>query len=317
MSSALVTSAAVLIFLTQISVLQSSKPAEKLPPPCSVSGRVVTAADGTPLKSSQVALIPEPRTRESQVYAATSDSAGQLMIKGVRAGRYRFVATYTGYVEQHYQSNGADEGAVLALHAGQEVRDGLFRMTLAGVITGRANDEDGEAALVQIVALCRPTDEEMEEREDFSLRSLESLSAGMAQTDDRGQYRIFGLKPGEYNVKAVDQYEPIYQVMGGSEWEVRDALGSRYAPIYSPGVTQMGQAETVLLTPGEYSGSRNSVQSLSIPQHKQRSKWPLLLHRTRSRQHRVTAKASGSDQESAVSSDLKSVRQNRTTKPWI
>jgi len=68
-------------------------------------------------------------------------------------------------------------------------------MTLAGVITGRANDEDGEAALEQIVALCRLTDEEMEEREDFSLRSQELLSAGMAQTDDRGQYRIFGLNP--------------------------------------------------------------------------------------------------------------------------
>ena len=250
MLSALITSAAVFILLTQSSVLQSSKPAEKLPPPCTVSGRVVTAADGTPLKSSHVALIPENRTRESQVYAATSDSAGQFTIKDVPAGRYRFLATHTGYVEQPYQSNGTDTGVVLALRAGQEVRDVLFRMTLASVITGRVSDEDGEPALVQIVALRRPTDEEIEEREEFSSRSQELLSAGIAQADDRGQYRIFGLKPGEYYIKAVDQYEPMWMAMG-SEWEVREALGSQYAPIYYPGVTQMSQAEAVLLTPGE------------------------------------------------------------------
>ena len=143
MLSALVAHAAAVLLLVQ-SPASASKPADKAPPPCTVSGRVVTAAEGTPVASSRVALIPEHERRESQVYAAISDSSGRFKISDVPAGRYRFLATHTGYVDQHYQSTGGDTGAILALQAGQEVKDVLFRMTLAAVFTGRVNDEDGE-----------------------------------------------------------------------------------------------------------------------------------------------------------------------------
>jgi protocatechuate 3,4-dioxygenase beta subunit len=199
-----------------------------------------------------VALIPEHERRESQVYAAISDSSGQFKISDVPAGRYRFLATHTGYVDQHYQSTGGDTGAILALQAGQEVKDVLFRMTLAAVFTGRVNDEDGEPmALTQVVALRRPTDEETEDRDDSRSTGQELLPAGIAQTDDRGQYRIFGLKAGEYYIKAVDDYEPMGHMSIGSEWEVRQALGSQYAPVYYPGVTQIGQAKLLVISPGE------------------------------------------------------------------
>jgi len=125
-------------------------------------------------------------------------------------------------------------------------------MTPAAVIIGRVNDEDGEPmALIQVVALRRPTDEEIDDREGLPSRAQELRPAGMAQTDDRGQYRIFGLKPGEFYIKAVDQYEPMFHIIISSEWEVHDALGSQYAPVYYPGVTQISQAEAVPVTPGE------------------------------------------------------------------
>jgi 5-hydroxyisourate hydrolase-like protein (transthyretin family) len=252
MLPALVTYTAALVLLIQINASPTPKPAEKASPTCTVSGRVVTAAEGTPLKSSRVALIREHRQRESQVYAATSDSDGRFTIKDVPAGRYRFLATRTGYVDQHYQSTGDDTGAVLALQAGQEVKDVLFRMTLAAVFTGRVNDEDGEPmALIQVVALRRPTDEEVEDRKDSPSRGQELRPAGMAQTDDRGQYRIFGLKAGEYYIKVVDQYEPMFSIALSSEFEMREALGTQYAPVYYPGVTQIGQAEPLPASPGE------------------------------------------------------------------
>jgi protocatechuate 3,4-dioxygenase beta subunit len=251
MLSALVAHAAAVLLLVQ-SPASASKPADKGPPPCVVSGRVVTAADGTPLASSRVALIPEHRRRESQVYAAISDSSGRFTISEVPAGRYRFLATHTGYVDQHYQSSGGDTGAILALQAGQEVKDVLFRMTLAAVFTGHVNDEDGEPmALIQVVALRRPTDEEMEGQEDSPSTGQELFPAGFTETDDRGQYRIFGLKAGEYYIKAVDEYEPMGHMIIGSEWEVRQALGSQYASVYYPGVTQIGQAKLLIISPGE------------------------------------------------------------------
>jgi hypothetical protein len=182
MLHALVTYTAALALLIQITASPTPKPAEKVPPPCTVSGRVVTAAEGTPLKSSRVVLIAEHRQRESQVYAATSHSDGRFTIKDVPAGLYRFLATRTGYVDQHYQANGDDTGAVLALQAGQEVKDILFRMNLAAVFTGRVNDEDGEPmALIQVVALRKPTDEEMEDRKDSPSRGLELVPLGWTE----------------------------------------------------------------------------------------------------------------------------------------
>jgi protocatechuate 3,4-dioxygenase beta subunit len=254
MLSALFSVAAAFLLLPEVSAAQNAKPAEKLPPPCTVSGRVVTAAEGTAIKSSRVALIPERKSAESQVYASLSDSTGRFTIKNIPAGRYRFLASHTGYVDLPYQSSGGDTGAVLALHAGQEVKDVLFRMTLSGVITGRVNDEDGEPmALIQVVALRRPTNEELEDQEQSPWGSHELQPAGFSQTDDRGQYRIFGLKPGEYYIKAIDEYEPTYPMATDSEMEVRKALGSQYAPVYYPGVMQMGQAQAVSLTAGEES----------------------------------------------------------------
>ena len=253
MFSALFRVAAALVLLPAVSAAQDPKPAEK-PPPCTVSGRVVTRADGTPIKSTRVVLIPERKTPESQVYATMSDGGGRFTIKDVAAGRYHFLASRTGYVDQHYPSNGDDAGALLALHAGQELKDVLFRMTPSSVITGRVNDEDHEPmALMQVVALRRPTNDELEDQEDVPWRSHELQPAGFARTDDRGEYRLFGLNPGEYYIKVIDQYEPNYAVATDNEEEVRKALGSQYAPVYYPGVTQMGQAVAVPLAAGEES----------------------------------------------------------------
>jgi hypothetical protein len=123
MLSALFNVVTALVLLSEVSAAQNAKPAEKLPAPCTVSGRVVTAAEGTAIKSSRVALIPERKTAESQVYASISDNTGRFTIKNIPAGRYRFLASHTGYVDLPYQSSGGDTGAVLALHAGQEVKE--------------------------------------------------------------------------------------------------------------------------------------------------------------------------------------------------
>ncbi|MCU1271775.1 MAG: hypothetical protein JWN74_3069 [Acidobacteriaceae bacterium] len=92
-------------------------------------------------------------------------------------------------------------------------------MTLASVVTGRVNDEDGDPmSLIQVVALRKPGSEELEEEEEggFHSRHAELVSTGVAQTDDRGQYRVFGLKAGEYYIKAIDEYQP----MGGKSMRI-------------------------------------------------------------------------------------------------
>lgn len=242
--------AATLILLLQSPAPLTPKTAERGVPRCTISGRVVTSADGTPLKSSRLALIGEHESRDTQLYAAMSDSEGRFTIKDVPAGRYHFYAMHTGYVDQEYQSHGTDTGAILALQPGQEIKDVIFRLSMAAVITGRLNDEDGDPmGLIVVVALRRPTEEELEDRENLSPRP-ELRPAATAQTDDRGQYRMFGLKPGEYYIQAKDEYEPQGMIFG-HDWEIRRSLGSEYAPAYYPGVTQFAQAEAVNVGAGE------------------------------------------------------------------
>jgi len=244
---------AALVLLLQASTTVSINSDHKIRPLCVVSGRVVTAGEGSPLKSARVVLMPEHRgqMRERQVYSALSDSDGRFTIKDVPAGRYAFSARHTGYVDQRYQSHGDENGAMLFLQLGQQVNDVVFRMIRAAVITGRINDDDGEPmAGIQVVALRRPNEAEMEEN-SWRSRREELRPATGGQTDDRGQYRLYGLKPGEYYIRAVDEFVPPIMNLPSDEWELRESLGSQYAPVYYPGVTQMSQSQAVPVGAGE------------------------------------------------------------------
>ena len=247
---------AVMILSARLLAQSAEPPQEKTaqhPPPqlCVVSGSVVTAAEGTPLKSARVALISEGHNSKKHMYAASTDSDGRFLLKDVEQGRYTFLATRAGFVDQHYQAKGAETGATLALKPGDKVSDVLFRMTLAAVITGRVTSEDGEAMVrIQVVALRAPNDEEMEDEELPISKKQKLVAVFSTLTDDRGQYRIFGLKPGEYFIQVTDSLQP--DPVGGWEesYQVQEFLGSEYASAYYPGVSQAGQAQSISVKAG-------------------------------------------------------------------
>jgi protocatechuate 3,4-dioxygenase beta subunit len=222
-------------------------------PPCVVSGRVVTASEGNPLKSVRVSLVADDLASKTPPYTTTTDSDGRFLLKDIVPGRYRFFAMRAGFVEQHYQAKANNEGAALSLKSGETVSDVLFRMTVAGVITGRVANEDGDPMVrVRVVALREPSEEEDEDEARFRSRTRQLSSVSSAQTDDRGEYRIFGLKPGEYYIKTTDSFEPDQNVsvVPESYW-VQESLGSEYGTVYYPGVTQASQAQTISVKAGD------------------------------------------------------------------
>jgi hypothetical protein len=219
---------------------------------CIVGGRVVTAADGSPLKSARLTLVPERGGQKTQVYAATTDSDGRFLLKDLVPGRYHFAASHAGFVTQSYEAKGTDEGAVLSLKPGERVSDVLFGMIVSGVVTGRVTNEDGEPMVsAQVVALQRPSEEELEGEGRSASRKWRLQPVSSAQTDDRGQYRIFGLTPGEYYLKAVDSSEPDPNTLVHEASWIRDLLGSEYAPAYFPGVAQASQAQVIFVKAGD------------------------------------------------------------------
>jgi protocatechuate 3,4-dioxygenase beta subunit len=233
---------------------------------CVVAGRVVTAAEGNPLKSARVVLVPEQSGSRRQPYAIASDGDGRFILKDVVPGRYQFFATRPGFLEQKYQAKGIDGGAVLSLKPGEKVSDVLFRMTLAAVVTGRVTNEEGEAMpRVNVLALRAPSEEEIEDEGRFAHRKPELWPVAAAQTDDRGQYRIFGLKPGEYYVRVTESFEPDRNVMADQSW-IRELLGSEYAAVYYPGVAQLSQAQMVSVRAGDEVQTDVSMQRVKTVQ---------------------------------------------------
>jgi hypothetical protein len=114
-------------------VQPSSAPLQqaKEPEPCTISGRVVSAAEGTPIQSARVGLIQEDVRQHPAVYGTTTNEQGHFEIKQVPPGRYRFVASRAGFISQEYGAKGIKGGAMLALSPGQTVDDAMFRLTRA------------------------------------------------------------------------------------------------------------------------------------------------------------------------------------------
>jgi Carboxypeptidase regulatory-like domain len=219
--------------------------------PCVVAGRVVTAAEGNPVKSARVALTPEHSRSHTQIYAATTDVDGRFTIKDIPPGRYTFLASHSGFVMQQYKAPAGESGPIFTLSSGAKVSDVLFRLVAAAVITGRVSNEDGDPMQrVEVVALRRPSEEEIEEDEARS-RKIRMHRVASAESDDRGQYRIFGLKPGEYYLRAEDTFHPQGGVVADESYWLNRSLGSEYASLYYPGVTQVSQAQVIPIKAGE------------------------------------------------------------------
>jgi|SRR5271166_2954734 len=211
--------------------LPNNPDATKKPPGnCTVSGRVVSAADGAPLRSARVGLIQANERRHPLVYATTTDNEGHFEIKQIEAGRYEFFASHVGFLEQQYQAKGTEDGVVLALTSGQTFNDGMFRLVRAAVITGKVVDDSDEPMMgVTVSVLRRLTEEELEDAGPRA-RKQELNPVSVGTTDDRGEYRIYGLKPGEYYIKAAETGEfPPFGGAGeaGSSWMAMHETGSQ------------------------------------------------------------------------------------------
>jgi hypothetical protein len=218
----------------------SSQPAGSAPvsdkDKCTVEGKVLDAADGKSLKKAIITLYPSER-RESRPMSVSTDSDGIFIFKGVDSGRFRISATRRGYVTQQYGQVASNRpGTMLTLQAGQHVKDILFRLQVGGAIAGRILDEDGEPmANVQLNAL----------RQTYRDGRRALMPSGFSSSNDLGEYRIFGLAPGEYFLRAA--FNGSY-MSGAFVSADNDQFGdSTYAPTFYPGVPEASQATPITL----------------------------------------------------------------------
>jgi hypothetical protein len=202
----------------------AARPPAPAPGTAQLSGTVRSAADDKPLARARVVatseVLQEPR-------ATITNSDGTYSFTDLPAGSYNVSATRTGYAAQVYGQGRVITGTPVALGTGQKVANIDVALAPGGVIAGRILDEDGSPFAGAVV-------EALVTRTDRGTNMLFSIAS--SQTDDRGEFRLFGLGPGAYYVSAQD---PAFRTVSSP----RGVL--HYSPTYYPGTPFADQAKTI------------------------------------------------------------------------
>lgn len=179
----------------------------------SIEGVVCEVGHCKPIDGVRILLSPSRRT-------AVTDALGRFRFGALPPGRYSLQVD-----ADDFSLSGTLP--LIAVADGQNVKDVKIEMRGLGTISGRALDENGEPIAVAEVQVMR-----------FDYRgSLRMLTgSGRVQTDDRGEFRLPALTPGEY-------YMRIMPVAGGPN--------KMSHPItYYPNTTDPGSAGKIVVAGG-------------------------------------------------------------------
>lgn len=174
-----------------------------------VEGVVVQSGTGQPVSRASVQLFrwmppgprggpptserSEPDLNDLRSYSATTASDGRFSFDNIKPGEYRLLAMRSGWVPAEFgQRSPTSVGISFELSAGQRMQGVQLALTPTGSISGRVFDRDGPVGKLQVQAL-RPIYRD-------GRRTLTIVQS--VQTNDRGEYRLFWLPPGQYFVTA-------------------------------------------------------------------------------------------------------------------
>ncbi len=229
----------------------------------SVSGIVTTdEASPRPLRRVRVAL--QSADLRAPI-AAVTDDAGRFVLQGVVAGHYTVLASRPGYVDTILgASPGSFLGAPVAVADGEHVTGLNIRLPRGAVITGMVRYPGGRPAQGMQVQVSPVKTVDGKRRTRFT------AAMSMAQTDDRGVYRQFGLAPGEYVVQVVVIGGPAGlstaqrqttsneatwgdRMASTESWTSPPPAGrlETFAPVYYPGTTDLAAAQVITVAAGE------------------------------------------------------------------
>ena len=194
-----------------------------------VRGRVIAAASGDPLHRVQITLTGGVQA----VAPAVTNTRGEFEVTNVPAGSYTVTARRLGYLTMQYGQRGSERGSPVLVAESETVAKIDFALVRGGVLAGLITDEAGmEYPGVRVDAL--------EFR--FVRGRRTPVTAATSTTNDLGQYRLSGLAPGSYLIRASTL----------DTWTGDEGRASySFAPTYYPGATALSDGEAVTLVPAQ------------------------------------------------------------------
>lgn len=156
-----------------------------------ISGRI-TEGDDVPVRRATVTIAGDMRLTRT----AITDADGRFAVDQLPVGRFTVTATKAGYPAMSFGARQPFRtGAGVFVAEGESV-DTSFRLPRGAVITGTVRDEHGNPMPdVPLMAWLVRTSLGGQRTLDSSTPTSQTYIS-----DDRGQYRVFGLPPGEYVV---------------------------------------------------------------------------------------------------------------------
>jgi len=224
--------------LLVIPIAQQSTAGPPLSEGARLSGVIVDAESGAPLRGARVVLFidapspPPPAMRRPHVLM--TDRSGRFTFEGLTAGTFRIDAMKAGYV----RPTDPNERPTFSLTADQHVDDVTVPLRKGGAIAGRILDRDGEPmteARVQAAPWMPAV---------IGVRGMPGLST---MTNDLGEFRLFGLAPGDYTLVATPP----------AAITCFDCFGFDQAVListYYPGTTDRASASRVKVAAGQTTG---------------------------------------------------------------
>src|SRR3954470_11057269 len=154
-------------------------------------GRVLSTDTGGPVRRAQVRIAsPDIGSKN-----AMTDAEGRYEFRDLPAGRFNVTANKAGYVSVQYgQTRPFESGKPIDLTDGQALDKADISMPRGSAISGRLVDEFGDPVADAIVNAMRSV-------WTGGRRRLQPTGR-TATTNDLGQFRIYGLSPGDYYVNA-------------------------------------------------------------------------------------------------------------------
>jgi hypothetical protein len=157
-----------------------------------LEGRML-AESGEPLDGGTVVL----HWQNNAVRRATADANGRFLFRGVQAGRYTLHGSKPGYVNVQYgQRRATESGRMIRLRDDDTLRGLQLTLPRGSAVVGTVTDEYGEpieGATVRALQVRSVNGRKMA----FAVPGVRDR-----RSDDRGQYRLFGLLPGAYLISA-------------------------------------------------------------------------------------------------------------------